>query len=333
MMARALVLVLGLGIADAACGQYSISNIRALKAFKEANELYGKREFKGASDAYQRVFEYNPDFIGIAYFFLGNSYDSLYKPGKKGEPENDAYLRKAVENYKLAIEKIKDTDTADAPVIRKRAYEFLIVAYNDKLNDLASAEPLAKRMIEMDPNEPANYILLGRLYEDSGRLDDAEAQLKKGIQIRPKDAVGYQALAMFYNRQGQFEKTMGAWVDRANAEPNNPEAWHTIAGWYFDETHNDKRLAPAKQKEYIMKGLDAEDKALALSAEYYEALAFKGILLHMQANLEPAKDQALIKRLMAEADQYHDRAMAAKKKQEEGAKAAATAPVKKGGGV
>ncbi len=113
-LAGAVVLIGGLSLSFTACGQYSINNIRALKAFKDANDLYKKNEFKAAATGYEEALDRNPDFFGITYFFLGNSYDNLYKPAKAGDPENDAYLQKAVENYKLATEKIKDTDPQGA---------------------------------------------------------------------------------------------------------------------------------------------------------------------------------------------------------------------------
>ena len=36
-------------------------------------------------------------------------------------------------------------------------------------------------------------------------------------------------LAGYYNRQGQFDKTIEALEQRAAKEPNNPEAFYTIA--------------------------------------------------------------------------------------------------------
>src|SRR4029079_19509941 len=126
-----------------------------------------------------------------AYFFLANSYDNLYKDSKKGEPENDAYLTKAIENYKLAIEKIKDNDAPQAPDVRKRSYEFLIAAYKDKMKDFGQAEPVAKQMIDMDPGDPTNYQVLGALYEDAGRYEDAEAMFLKSTTIKPKDPQVY----------------------------------------------------------------------------------------------------------------------------------------------
>ena len=45
------------------------------------------------------------------YFYLGNSYDNMYRPARKGEPANDALMQKAVDNYKLASEKLTEEST------------------------------------------------------------------------------------------------------------------------------------------------------------------------------------------------------------------------------
>jgi tetratricopeptide (TPR) repeat protein len=311
--AWAVVLVVGLGLATAACGQYSISNIRALKAFKDANDAYRKGDFKTAAEGYQHALDYNPDFYGITYFFLGNSYDNMYKPSRKGEPDNDANLQKAVENYKLAIQKIKDTDP-DAEKYRKLSYEYLIAAYgSDKLNDFSQAEPVAKQLIAIEPDDPSNYQALGKLYEDQGRYDEAEAAFKKAIEIKPNDPLGYELLAGYYNRQGQFDKTIEAFQQRANLEPNNPEAWQMIAAYCTDKNMRDKTMSKAKALEYIQTGIAADDKALALNPDYFDALSYKNILLRMQANYE--KNPAKQKELLDAADKLRNHALEVQKKQ------------------
>src|SRR4029450_7952577 len=77
---RLAVLVVAVAVGAAACGKYSISNIRSLKAFQDANALYKKGEYSRAAQRYTDAVTLNPD-LGFAYFFLGNSYDNLYKPG------------------------------------------------------------------------------------------------------------------------------------------------------------------------------------------------------------------------------------------------------------
>src|SRR4029079_8572085 len=124
---RLAVLMLALSVAGAGCGRYSISNIRSLKAFQDANALYKKAEYKQAIGEYERSIKFNPE-LGFAYFFLGNSYDNLYKPARKGEPENDANLGKAAENYRLAIQKLSGATDPKEIEIRKLTYEYLIAA-------------------------------------------------------------------------------------------------------------------------------------------------------------------------------------------------------------
>jgi tetratricopeptide (TPR) repeat protein len=320
---RPVVLVVAMGVAAAGCGKYSISNIRSAKAFQDANNLYKKNDYKAAAARYEDSVHFNPD-LGFAYFFLGNSYDNLYKGAKKGDPENDAYLEKAAGHYRTAIQKLANSTDPKEKQIRRYSFEYLIALYgSDKLNDFSKAEPIAKELIAVDANDSTTYQMLAKLYEDQGRFDDAEAQLLKAIQVNPKEATGYQILAAYYNRQGDFPKTMEAWNKRAEMEPNNAEAWHTVGVYYQDKVFKDKRLSSKVALEYVLKGIEAENKALAINAEYFEALTYKNILMRQQALY--IRDPKAQKELLAEADVLLSKAMEVRKKQNEGA-GAATAP-------
>jgi Tfp pilus assembly protein PilF len=299
-------LLLGLSLIAGGCGKYSLDNLKARTAFREGTNKYKGGEYKAASEAYERTLqlanlEADPDLIH-AYFFLANSYDNLYKPANAGNPENDAYLQKAVENYKLAAE--RETD----PTWRRRALEYLVAAYGpDKMNRPDEAEPLVLKMIEMDPKEITNYFALSRIYQDAGRYEEAEAALIKARDVRRSDPTVYNALAEFYNKQGDFPKTIQALEDRAGQEPNNPEAYHLIGTFYWEKAAKDFRLTAAEKKDYILKGIAAEDKAMALKDDYLEAMTYKNILLRMQANVE--KDRKVIDALIREADRLRNRAI------------------------
>ncbi len=311
-LVRLFALVLLVGVSTAACGKYSIGNLRALMAFKEGNVLYQRADFVKAAESYEKAAQHNPRF-GVPYFFLGHSYDNLYKPDRMGEPANDAYIEKAIENYLKAIETITDEDF-QGPEIRKLSYEYLILAYGpEKLNDFTRAEPVALKLIAMEPTEPTNYRTLGKLYEDQGRYEEADIHFQKAVEVRPNDPVGYSALAGYYNRQGNFEKTMEAWEARAKAEPNNPEAHHTIAHWLWEKAYKDFRLTAAQKRAYIERALAAEDSALALHAEYFEALSYKNLLLRMKAQTE--RDPKVQKALIDEADRLRNKAIEVQKKQ------------------
>jgi tetratricopeptide (TPR) repeat protein len=326
---RSTALVAVLGLTAVGCGRYSISNIRALKAFGDANKLYQKASYAEAIPRYQDAITLDPQppIKGFAYFFLGNSYDNMYKPSKKGDPKNDQNLPKAVENYKLAIQNLSGNENREGE-IRKLAYEYLIAAFGtDKLNDLSQAEPVAQQLISMEPNEPTNYQALGNLYEQANRNEEAERNFKKAVEVKPNDGATYFTLAGFYNRQHKFEKTIEALEGRARVEPNNPEAWHTLATYYSDEVLRDTKLNANIKKDYIDKGLAADDKALAINPEYADAMVYKNILLRAKALT--VKDPAQQKALTEEADQLRAKAMEIQKKQN--ASTPAT-PAKKGGG-
>lgn len=322
---RTVVLVAGLSLAAAGCGRYSIGSIRSAKAFQDGLGDYTGGNFTNAAKNFEEAIRLNPDF-GFTYFFLGNSYDKMYRPSRKGEAENDAYLTKAVENYRKSIEHLKTSTEPQASQFLNLSYQYLIAAYgSDRLNDFAQAEGAAKELIATTPDEPGNYQALARLYQEQGRNEDAEAMFVKGAEVKPNDPVGYQLLANFYNQLGEFDKTLAAFEKRAAIEPNNPEAWHTMGTFYYEKVLRDTRLPVDVAKKYLLAGLQAEDKALALNSEYYEAVSYKNMLLSLQANKESNAETK--KRLLTEAKAYYDKAMDIRKKQD-AATASKQAPAK-----
>jgi tetratricopeptide (TPR) repeat protein len=312
-LSRAALLAAALavaGLGTSACNKFNM--LKGQMAFKDANTAYAASDFRKAIEKYQEALKRNPD-LSVAYFYLANSYDNLYKPAKKGQPENDANLQKAVEYYNKAAETIKE------PKLRKLSYEYLVASYGpDKLNDPSQAEPLVQKMIQMDPSDPANYFALTKIYEDAGNYEQAEATLLKARDARPKDGSVYMQLAAFYNRQGKFDKTMEALKQRATQDPKNPEGYYTIAVYYWDKTFRDKSLKDADRKDYIAKGLEAADKAISIKPDYLEAIVYKGLLLRLEANME-TKDRKRQADLLKEADALRDRAKALQKSKTTGA--------------
>lgn len=300
---KAAFLVVGLvavSLTLAGCGQ--LNRLKAKKAFKEANVLYQQQDYKRAAGRYEEVVANDPA-LTAAYFFLANSYDNLYKPSRKGEAENDSFLKKAVENYKKSAEVEQDK------TLKTRSLQYLVAAYGqDKLDDPGQAEPLLQEMIRIDPVDPSNYVILSKMYEDAGQYEMAEQILLNAKKAIPKDPASYTQLAAYYNRQGEFEKTMEALNERTTNEPTNPEGFYTIAAYYWEKAYRDFRLKDADKLNYIALGLDAVDKALSLNPEYMDAINRKELLLRAKALV--VKDAAQQASLLDEAkklrDQYND---------------------------
>jgi tetratricopeptide (TPR) repeat protein len=314
MRTHSRTVLLAVVLAIAGLGASSCSKIGMLKgqmAWKDANAAYAASDYKKAIEKYQEALKNNPE-LSYAYFYMGNSYDNLYKVAKKGQPENDANLTKAVEYYRQATEKITE------PKLRKLSFEYLLNAYGpDKLNDPSQAEPIVQKMIEMDPSDTANYFALAKIYEDAGNYEQAEAALLKARDAHPKDTAVYMQIAAFYNRQGRFDKTMEALNQRAAQDPHNPEGYYTIAVYYWDKTFRDKALNDATRHEYINSGMEAVNKAISIKPDYLEAIVYKGLLLRLEANME--KDRKKQADLLKEADALRDRAKSLQKSKTQGA--------------
>jgi tetratricopeptide (TPR) repeat protein len=307
-----MAVVAGLSVGLVGCGK--VGQLKGKMAFKDANTLYQQQDYRKAAAKYEETLHEcsggegacTDPALSAAYFYLGNSYDNLYKPTKRGEADNDAFITKAIDNYKLASEHATD------PLIKRRSLEFLVNAYGaDKLNDPSAAEPIIQKMISLDPSDTQNYFVLAKIYEDTGNYEQAEATYLKAKEVKPNDPNVHVQLAGYYNRQGDFEKTMQAFQDRATIEPNNPEAYYTMATYYWEKAQRDFRIPEADKRKYVGLGLENADKAISLKNDYFEALTYKNLLLRTQANLEknPQKQQELIK----EADKYRDRAIEVQK--------------------
>ena len=303
-------LVVGVGLGTAACGRYSLDGLKAQKAYKEANDLYRGSDWKGAAAKYEYVLEKDPERVEV-YFFLGNSYDNAYKPARAGEPVNDSYMQKAIENYRKAAEHDKN------PQMKKLALQYLTAAYGpDKLNDPSQAEPIVQQLISADPNDPTYYFALSKIYEDSGEYDKAEAALMKAREVKPDDASVHTTISGFYNRQGRFDKTMEALHRAADLKPNDPQGHQLVAVYYFDKSNKDHRLTNAQKREYAQKGIASADRAIALNPDYSDALTYKNLLLRIMANTET--DRAKQQEYLRQADQLRNKAIELNKKKTAG---------------
>ena len=174
------------------------------------------------------------------------------------------------------------------------------------LADADREAELTKR-IAASPTGITAYQQLAKLQEARGALADAEATLLGARQVAPKNKAVVLSLAQFYTRHGQFDKAIGMVETTEQLDPTDPTAPYIVANYYWEKAFKDKSLLPAEQLQYVMNGIAATDRALALKPDYMEALTYKNILLRMRANLEtdPVQKQQLI----AEADALRTRAI------------------------
>lgn len=299
-----LAVVLGLSASVVACGQ-----LRAQKSFKDGIAAYQQQDYRTAITSLESAVTEEFEFRPFAYFYLANSHDNAYRSTRAGEPENDRHLTEAEKYYRLAYEQIDpESREGQGAIFRKRALEYLVGLYGPgKMSDPEKAEAVGRQIVELDPSDVNNYFGLAKLYEDAGRIEEAEEMLLKARDVSPNTVDTQLQLAGFYNRQGDFDKTMEAFQNRINIEPNNPEAYHTVAGYFEEKVRKDYTLNRATKADYIARGLEAENKALEIKPDYVDALVMKNLLLRQQALVEtsPARQ----KELLTEADRLREQAI------------------------
>ena len=163
---------------------------------------------------------------------------SCTDPTKQGDATNDAYIQKAIENYRKAAG--QNTD----PAWKSPRSSISSAAYgSDKLNDPAKAEPVYLEIIALEPKEPGNYMALAKLYEDAGRYDDAEAQYGKAKAVKlPTTASVLAGDGRLLQPAGDFRRRSPRSKQAAALEPNNPEGYHRVAVFYWDKS---RRRLPA----------------------------------------------------------------------------------------
>lgn len=90
-------------------------------------------------------------------------------------------------------------------------------------------------------------------------------------------------------------------------DPLTPERHHRVAVELWDKANGDLSLTREQKIDTILRGIAAEDRALAINPDYVPALVYKNIFLRMQANM--TDDPALRDRMLHQADELRAKAI------------------------
>jgi tetratricopeptide (TPR) repeat protein len=330
MSARALALAL-VPVIAAGCTQ-----VQAKQAFKDGNKAYKEEDFKKAIPEYEEAIKHNPSFPE-AYFYLGSSYNALYRPGKADEA-NKANLDKAIESYKKSLE-VNPADTDVRKKVKLNALAALTSIYSDEpYRDFNTAYQYAEQLIATNPNDPKNLYAMANLYEKFEKVDEAEKMYRQIADQNPTDPKACGALAGFYNKplwkdeagaaRSKFEQAVET-LERCTAlAPNDPSGYQKVATFYWDKAYRDPLITDQQKLELAEKGLVAVNRALELKPDYFEAVIFKGLLMREKAKAtpDPKLRQQYLDEAVVLAKQGQELRKQAEAAQAEAAKLAAAAP-------
>jgi tetratricopeptide (TPR) repeat protein len=227
------------------------------------------------------------------HYSLGHMYADL--ASINGSPD---YIKKAIENYKLAIKEDPQT-----PMLGEELSELYI-----QTGRLREAQSDAEEALKANPNDVNAHRMLGRIFTrqigDSQEHRIDESMLKKSIEeykkiteLEPKDVDSWLMLGRLHKVAQNSVEAQNAYKKALEVDPDNEDALTGLAMVYADLGDNTsaadllKKLAAKSPSERSL-------RALAAAYEQMREYALAAETLKRTLELNPA-NAGEIKRFMA----------------------------------
>ena len=193
-----------------------------------------------------------------------------------------------------------------------------------------------KQAVELDPDLTTAEIYLATAYSQQyipgGRSEDNDKNARLAIQTfenvlkrDPNNVNAIAGLASMYQSLGQtdttqFQKAHDYYMKYAQLDSTNPVPYYAIGSVDWIMVYNKNNPLPEEeQAKFIEEGLANLDKALSLNPDYEDAMTYKNLLYREKARLSESEDEK--KQLIAQADEWFNKALETRKKNAEKKKA------------
>jgi tetratricopeptide (TPR) repeat protein len=311
-------------------------SLEALKAYSlGAKTAYAKGE-TAALPFFNRAVELDPNFA-MAYSWMSNLYSDLNEVGGAAENARKAYaLREKVSEgerffiesnyYEVAtgeLEKGAQTDELWEETYPRDAGAYENLGFvSSTLGNWEKALEECRESLRLDPNNAANYALIGLAYTAVNRLDEAEAVFKQAEERKLESEFLLQYrywLAFVKGDAAQMAQLLSAAMGKPGSEDlllamhADTEGWygklknaHELTGRAMDSAQrNDaKESAAAYQAEAALREVEAGNREQA-RAEAHAALRLgpnRDVRAVAALALARAGDTAGAEKLAAELD-------------------------------
>jgi tetratricopeptide (TPR) repeat protein len=285
MMMRVQALAVGAALLFAGAG---CAKVQSRAAFKDGNKEYTSENFKRAIAHYERAVQLDPN-LTEAWFYLGSSYQAMYRPGKN-TPENNELLDKAIAAYQKSLE-TNPGQTEQQKKVKTNTLGALIAIHSDEpKKNFDTAQQYAQQLVQESPDDIKNLYALANLYEKFDQVDKAEETYKRVAELNPNDPKACGALAGFYNKplwegRSRFDQAIDVLQRCASLAPDDPGGWQKVASFYWDKAYRDPLITDDQKQQYAQRGMEAVDKALQLKPDYFDAVIYKGLLYRVLASV------------------------------------------------
>lgn len=99
----------------------------------------------------------------------------------------------------------------------------------EEANDVAMAERLYRRLMKIDPSDPAAPYNLGNLMSSEGRIVEAEAAFRAAIAAQPRYADAWHNLADVLDEQGRTKEAVTCLERALEHDAANPDSMFNLA--------------------------------------------------------------------------------------------------------
>jgi tetratricopeptide (TPR) repeat protein len=167
----------------------------------------------------------------------------------------------------------------------------------------------------------AQQFIPGAVSEDNQKnADMAIATFENVLKRDSNNVTAIGGLASIYQNTNQFQKAREFYLKNAELEPSNPTPFYAVGSVNWIMVFNKNNPPPEEeQKQLIEEGLTNLDKALAINPDYEDAMTYKNLLYREKARL--ATEEAEKTQLIAQADEWFNKALETRKKNAEKAAA------------
>jgi Tfp pilus assembly protein PilF/SAM-dependent methyltransferase len=215
--------------------------------------------------------------------------------------------------YKHCCERNAEVGLAASPIgtsPRQFIRQYLQVAIeHHKAGNLAQAEAIYQRILQLESNHPEALHFLGLLARDSGRMNIAVELIRKALRFRPDYVEAHNNLGNTLRQQGKLNEAISSYRAALNLEPRFAEAYGNLGNALREQGELDEAMVnyrkalgiqPQLAGMYCNIGIvhreqgNLEDavssfrKALALKPDFAEAFSNLGNVLGEQGKFEQA---------------------------------------------
>jgi DNA-binding winged helix-turn-helix (wHTH) protein/Tfp pilus assembly protein PilF len=224
-------------------------SLEALKAYSLGQKTRSAKGDTASLPFFKRAVELDPNFA-MAYRTLSVSYSNLSEAGLAAEYVRKAYeLREKVsERERFSIEALYYQSVTGELEKAAQTYELWQQTYPRNYTPYANLGVIssilgnnekalveARKALRLEPNDAFNYALLGSIYMNLNRLDEAEAVLKQAEERKLQSEyllANHYMLAFLKSDAAQMERLASAATGKTDMEGLMLYADSDTQAWY-----------------------------------------------------------------------------------------------------